>query len=91
MRVVVAYDISDDGDRARVAAVLSAWGERIQKSVFACTLDADELAEVVKRIEEIVDTRTDTVHVFHQCATCHEKVVYVGQAVGFDIARFWIV
>jgi len=91
MRVVVAYDISDDGVRAKVAAVLSAWGVRIQKSVFTCTLDEEELVELVARVGELVDLRSDSVHVFHQCAACHAKASYVGQAEGFEVPRFWVV
>lgn len=43
---VIAYDISDDHRRARIAAVLQAYGDRIQRSVFICALEADLLAEV---------------------------------------------
>lgn len=91
MRVIIAYDISDDQQRARVAAVLSAWGDRLQKSVFACTMDAEELRETMSRIADLIDPRTDSVHLFHQCATCHEQAAYIGQAVGFDPPRYWVV
>ena len=33
---VIAYDISDDRRRSQVAAVLQAYGDRIQRSVFVC-------------------------------------------------------
>ena len=34
MRIIVAYDISEDSRRARVSALLASWGDRIQRSVF---------------------------------------------------------
>src|SRR5581483_10587436 len=37
---MIAYDISEDNRRARVAATLQAYGDRIQRSVFVCTLEA---------------------------------------------------
>ncbi len=39
---VIAYDISDDKRRERVARVLLAVGERVQKSVFTAYLDPEQ-------------------------------------------------
>ncbi|MFI8774620.1 CRISPR-associated endonuclease Cas2 [Gordonia sp. NPDC062954] len=36
--ILVAYDITEDRRRARLAALLQAWGDRIQYSVFICHL-----------------------------------------------------
>ena len=47
---VIAYDISDDHRRARVAAILQAYGDRIQRSVFVATIEADLLNEARERI-----------------------------------------
>jgi len=53
MIYVVAYDISDDGERARVASILQAWGlVRIQRSLFVGVLPrgrVNDLAQVIKR------------------------------------------
>ena len=43
LTVVIAYDISEDRRRARVAAVLQAYGDRVQRSVFIATLEPDRL------------------------------------------------
>ena len=51
---VIAYDISDDRRRARVSAVLQAYGDRVQRSVFICTLEAGLLSEVRSRVSEII-------------------------------------
>ena len=47
MTVIVAYDVKEDNRRARIAAVLSAYGFRLQKSVFECQLDAESRPEVL--------------------------------------------
>lgn len=91
VNVVVAYDIAADGDRAKVAAVLSRWGDRIQKSVFACTLSTDELDEVLARIEKTMKVDHDVVHVFFQCASCADQERLLGQAESFDVPRYWVV
>ena len=49
LTVIAAYDISDDGRRSRVAALLQAHGDRIQKSVFLLDVTADILDDVRAR------------------------------------------
>ena len=77
---VIAYDISDDHRRARVAAVLQAYGDRIQRSVFVATIDTEQLNEARERISQIINPETDSVYVFRQCAACWEPVGIHGQA-----------
>ena len=88
---IVAYDISDDRRRARVAAVLQAYGDRIQRSVFVCTLEAGLLAEVRSRMADIINPDTDSVYVFRQCAACWEAMGIHGQASSADEPLYWAV
>jgi CRISPR-associated protein Cas2 len=88
---VIAYDISDDHRRARVAATLQAYGDRIQRSVFVCMLEAPALAEVRSRAAEIINPLTDSVYVFRQCAACWEAVGIHGQATVDDQPLYWAV
>jgi hypothetical protein len=39
LTVIIAYDISDDRRRSRVAANIQVWGDRVQRSVFLSTLE----------------------------------------------------
>ena len=64
LNVVVAYDVRDDGRRARLAAVLAAHGIRIQRSVFECLLDESTLAEILQSADRLLNNDHDTVHVF---------------------------
>jgi CRISPR-associated protein Cas2 len=88
---VIAYDISDDRRRARVAAALQAYGDRIQRSVFVCTLEAPLLAELRSRIAEIINPDTDSVYIFRQCAACWEAVGIHGQASAAGEPLYWAV
>lgn len=54
---VIAYDISDDHRRARVAAILQSYGDRIQRSVFLATIDSGTVSEARRRIAEIINPR----------------------------------
>jgi CRISPR-associated protein Cas2 len=76
---VIAYDISDDRRRARVAAVLQAYGDRVQRSVFVPTVDDGMLQDARGRISQIINPETDSVYVFRQCAACWKTVGIYGQ------------
>lgn len=91
MKTVIAYDIGDDDARARFAAILSSHGARIQRSVFECFLDAEELRVILDKAAALMDHRKDIVHAFPVCETCATG----RQALGQDRAEmdhaYWIV
>lgn len=80
MTVVIAYDISEDRRRARAAAICQTWGDRIQKSVFLCTLEPEDLNDLGQRLRDTIDVDTDSVYVFRQCAACWDACTVIGQA-----------
>jgi CRISPR-associated protein Cas2 len=88
---VIAYDISDDHRRAHVAAILQAYGDRIQRSVFLATIDGSTLAEARQRIAEIINPDNDSVYVFRQCAACWDAIGIHGQATAADEPLCWTV
>jgi CRISPR-associated protein Cas2 len=88
---VIAYDISDDRRRARVAAILQTYGDRIQRSVFVATIETGLLNEARERISEIINPDTDSVYIFRQCAACREAVGIHGQATVAGEALYWAV
>lgn len=89
--VVVTYDVREDGRRARMSAALQAWGDRVQRSVFICLLEADDLNELVDDLSKIMNLDTDLLHVFPLCASCGKRAVARGQAVLEDPPVFWMV
>jgi CRISPR-associated protein Cas2 len=89
--VLVSYDISADTTRARAAATIQMWGERIQRSVFICTLDADDLADLTRRLGEIIELRTDAVHIVPLCGTCWDGITVLGQATVAPERLYWAV
>lgn len=88
---VIAYDISEDARRARVAAILQAHGDRVQRSVFICALEPDALTDLCNRLSQIINPRTDSLHVFRQCAACWEAVGVYGQATVTEEPLYWAV
>lgn len=88
--VILTYDISDGNTRARVAALVSSWGDRIERSVYRCTLDKETLDDLLERIDKQINHATDSVHVFSQCQRCGPQARHVGQAIAPTPEPWWI-
>jgi CRISPR-associated protein Cas2 len=89
-RLIVAYDVSDDDNRARLAALLSTIGVRIQRSVFAVDVREDELEALQKRIATLLDETSDRVEGFRRCEDCEETSFRIGAVPPPIDARWWI-
>jgi len=76
---VIAYDISDDRRRDRLANALLDFGARIQHSVFLAHLDLD-LASRMKQKIEVLLVPEDRCHVFPLCGACQERTWVFGAA-----------
>lgn len=66
---IVAYDISHNKRRNKVADYLTNFGERINKSVFMCELTAKEYDTFVFGLSELLH-HSDDVHLFAICKSC---------------------
>lgn len=73
---VVAYDIEDDRARNKVSGLLEKYGVRVNYSVFECMFTDKQLNLTRKAIEELIDTRADTVVYYPVCVDCFTKIVY---------------
>lgn len=91
MKVLISYDITQDGARARVSAILQQWGDRVQKSVFMCQMSGDQLLETMALIEEIIDPRTDALLAVPLCASCQSNQTYLGQYHEPPTTSCWVV
>ena len=84
MHYTVAYDITDDKRRNRVAKVLKDFGTRIQYSVFECNTDRRALLRLQNRLEKAIYADEDTVTFYHLCATCEKQIDRIGLKKGLD-------
>lgn len=91
LTVVAAYDISQDDRRARVAALLQSWGDRIQKSVYVLRMPDDELIELQERAGSMIDPDTDGLVFLRQCKDCWQSRVEIGQMAVETPELAWIV
>lgn len=79
MMLVVAYDITDNARRLRLATLLQGIGDRVQKSVFVLSIEPVRVSVLCATIAKIVDPVEDSVLLFRQCGKCWEAVEHVGR------------
>ncbi len=89
LTAIAAYDIAHDSRRARVAAVLQAWGDRIQRSVYILTLPPDEVEGVLDSVREILEPTVDSFVLVRQCGPCRDQTVTMGQMRVPEPSLFW--
>jgi hypothetical protein len=87
-RLYVAYDVSSHKARRRIVKLLTGYGVRLQRSVFACDLTRAQECELLDRLRrlyfELESGRHNTkgqvlsVVVLFQCAGCAANAQFFG-------------
>lgn len=77
---IIAYDISNNRRRRRVAKLLEAHGVRMNKSVFECFLTPASFKKLSKIINQKIDSKNDSVLYYPLCRNCFEKSEKTGRA-----------
>ncbi|MCS7213892.1 MAG: CRISPR-associated endonuclease Cas2 [Candidatus Calescibacterium sp.] len=81
MYIVVAYDITDDRRRDRLAKRLKAYIDRVQKSVFEGEVSQDVLDRIRRIVIDTIDMQTDSVRIYHLCGKCRGYTELIGTAL----------
>ena len=76
--IVVAYDVVSDRRRLRLSHYLQTYGNRINLSVFECSVPASEVREFKRVVVSIVRLSTDTVVFYDLCLDCVAAVDRIG-------------
>jgi len=81
MKYVVAYDITNDKRRTKIADILSQYGIRVNFSVFEIELTQTQKENLLYEIEQkkLVHKEYDSLRFYHLCENCVAK--------SFDIAN----
>lgn len=69
MEALIAYDVATDSPAGRrrlrkVAHLCVAYGQRVQKSLFECSLSEAHLEELLYRLLEVIDDAEDSLRVY---------------------------
>lgn len=91
MNVLISYDVSTETPAGRrrlrkVAQTCQDFGQRVQKSVFECSVSEAQFEEVVRRLLEIIEKTEDSLRVYRLVEPKEKYVqVYgVDGSVDFD-------
>lgn len=91
MNILIAYDVSTETVAGRrrlrkVALTCLDFGQRVQKSVFECSVTEMQYEEVIRRLLEIIEEKEDSLRVYRLIDPKEKYVqVYgVNTAVDFD-------
>ena len=89
MLLLVTYDvntISQDGQRRlrKVAKCCEAHGQRVQNSVFECSLNEAQYVTLRSKLESIINPKTDSLR-FYNLGNKHEsRIMHVGAKHTYD-------
>lgn len=89
MLVLITYDINTEteGGKARLRRVAKAcvnYGQRVQNSVFECSLDATQLLQMQHRLQALIDPARDSLRFYNLGNNYANKVTHVGAKPSYD-------
>ena len=92
MRLVIAYDVSDNARRTVLSRRLARVGVRVQESVFECLVEDDELDDLEAHLTSLIEPASDVLNVYSQCDRCETRAVTLGsQRSDLLDALYWLV
>jgi len=75
---VICFDIRDETRLAKVSNTLENFGYRVQRSVFECYLDSQEITDLKHRLCRIADLSEDQIRYYQLCPKDKEKILIDG-------------
>src|SRR6266542_6382855 len=90
MEMLVTYDVAVDtaaGRRRlrRVAKICEGYGQRVQKSVFECTVNEAQLALLRHRLTAAIEPEEDSLRFYRLLEPRERHVQTVGRTPRFDL------
>lgn len=88
MLVLITYDVNTtdtDGRRRlrNVAKLCVAHGQRVQNSVFECSLDAAQLCGLKAELTKLIDEKKDSLRFYNLGNSFHIRVEHIGARSGY--------
>ena len=90
MEILVTYDVATDTAEGRarlrrVAKTCEAYGQRVQKSVFECTLNPTDMELLMYKLRSIVNVAEDSLRVYRLREPREKYLQIIGVKPQFDI------
>lgn len=75
---LICFDIVKDQTRYRCVKHLLNYGQRVQKSVFECSLNDAQFLELKENLDGIINHETDSMRYYILCKNCAENILLSG-------------
>lgn len=75
---VICFDVRDERRLRRISDTLENFGVRVQRSVFECRLESQELEDLRQRLGDLMDAADDHVRYYSLCGKDCDKIVIDG-------------
>lgn len=89
MLILVTYDVNttDTAGKRRLRQVAKkcvAYGQRVQNSVFECTVDASQYKRLQAELKALIDPETDSLRFYTLGNNYHGKVEHFGAKQSYE-------
>ena len=89
MFVLVAYDVSTETPAGKtrlrkVSKICQNYGQRVQNSLFECSIDYGTFLKLKKELEKIIDKDKDSLRYYNLGKNWDSKVEHIGAKLGYN-------
>jgi len=96
LEILVTYDVTTETAKGRrrlrrVAKVCEGFGQRVQKSVFECTLEPADLVRLRHRLEKEIDEKEDSLRIYRLREPRQQYLEVLGRALDHDLHETLVV
>ncbi len=88
---MISYDIQEQGPRRKIQKTLEGFGQRVQFSVFECSLTDRRYSELKEKIVSFMKKETDSLRFYRLCEHCVKKIEIQGSGILMEDDPFFIV
>jgi len=89
MFVLVAYDVNTETHAGKtrlrkVSKMCQNYGQRVQNSLFECSIDYGTFLKLKKELEKIIDKERDSLRYYNLGKNWETKVEHIGAKPGYN-------
>lgn len=88
-RYIIAYDISDHGQRRLIHNLLKNHGNRVQYSVFECELNTQQSQQLRAQLCELM-AEGDSIRWYPLCQWCQSRLHWSGKGQPLQTDQFYL-
>lgn len=89
MLILITYDVSTESNAGKkrlnkVAKYCLKYGQRVQNSVFECSLDAAQFRVVMNDLENLISKDEDSIRFYNLGDRYQSKIIHIGVKESYD-------